>query len=91
MLLTAVRAEGVTELSNAAIEPEIMDLIAVLQKMGAIISVETDRVILIEGVERLGGYQHTRALRPQRGRVAGPPPRSPPTATSSSRAPSSRR
>ena len=39
VLLTAVLAEGVTELRNAAIEPEIMDLIAVLQKMGAIISV----------------------------------------------------
>jgi UDP-N-acetylglucosamine 1-carboxyvinyltransferase len=61
VLLTAVRAEGVTELSGAAIEPEIMDLIAILQKMGAIISVDTDRVIRIEGVKRLGGYEH-RAL-----------------------------
>jgi UDP-N-acetylglucosamine 1-carboxyvinyltransferase len=61
VLLTAVRAEGVTELRNAAIEPEIMDLIAVLQKMGAIISVDTDRVIRVEGVEKLGGYTH-RAL-----------------------------
>ena len=59
--LTAVRAEGLTELSGAAIEPEIMDLIAILQKMGAIISVDTDRVIRIEGVKRLGGYEH-RAL-----------------------------
>jgi UDP-N-acetylglucosamine 1-carboxyvinyltransferase len=59
VLLTAVRAKGVTELRNAAIEPEIMDLIAILQKMGAIISVETNRVILIEGVDRLSGYQHT--------------------------------
>jgi UDP-N-acetylglucosamine 1-carboxyvinyltransferase len=58
VLLTAVRAEGVTELRNAAIEPEIMDLIAVLQKMGAIISVDTDRVIRIEGVDRLGGFTH---------------------------------
>src|SRR5690606_21427510 len=58
-LLTAVRADGVTELSGAAIEPEIMDLIAVLQKMGAIISVDTDRVIRIEGVDRLDGYSHT--------------------------------
>ncbi|MBD5787810.1 UDP-N-acetylglucosamine 1-carboxyvinyltransferase [Cellulosimicrobium terreum] len=58
-LLTAVRAEGITELANAAIEPEIMDLIAVLQKMGAIISVDTDRVIRIEGVDRLDGYNHT--------------------------------
>ena len=59
LLLTAVRAEGKTELSGAAIEPEIMDLINVLQKMGAIISVDTDRVIRIEGVDRLIGFSHT--------------------------------
>jgi UDP-N-acetylglucosamine 1-carboxyvinyltransferase len=58
VLLTAVRAEGLTELRNAATEPEIMDLIAVLQKMGAIISVDIDRVVRIEGVERLEGYTH---------------------------------
>jgi UDP-N-acetylglucosamine 1-carboxyvinyltransferase len=58
VLLTAVRAEGLTELSGAAIEPEIMDLIAILQKMGAIISVDTDRVIRIEGVPQLNGYSH---------------------------------
>ncbi len=58
VLLTAVLANGRTELRNAAIEPEIMDLIAILQKMGAIISVQTDRVIQIEGVDRLGGYDH---------------------------------
>jgi UDP-N-acetylglucosamine 1-carboxyvinyltransferase len=58
-LLTAVRAQGLTELRNAAIEPEITDLIAVLQKMGAIISVDTDRTIRIEGVDRLLGYRHT--------------------------------
>jgi UDP-N-acetylglucosamine 1-carboxyvinyltransferase len=61
VLLTSVRAKGITELSGAAIEPEIMDLIAILQKMGAIISVDTDRVIRIEGVETLNGYAH-RAL-----------------------------
>ena len=58
VLLTAVRAKGTTELKNAAIEPEIMDLIAVLQKMGAIISYEPNRVILIEGVDSLRGYDH---------------------------------
>ena len=58
VLLTAVLAEGVTELRNAAVEPEIMDLICVLQKMGAIIKVHTDRVIEIEGVARLDGYTH---------------------------------
>ena len=58
VLLTAVRAKGVTELRNAAIEPEIMDLIGVLQKMGAIISYEPNRVIFIEGVSELKGYDH---------------------------------
>jgi len=58
VLLTAVLAKGTTELRNAAIEPEIMDLIAILQKMGAIINVEPNRVIFIEGVEHLSGYDH---------------------------------
>jgi UDP-N-acetylglucosamine 1-carboxyvinyltransferase len=58
ILLTAVMANGVTELRNAAVEPEIIDLICVLQKMGAIIKVHTDRVIEIEGVRRLRGYSH---------------------------------
>jgi UDP-N-acetylglucosamine 1-carboxyvinyltransferase len=58
VLLTAVRATGVTELKNAAIEPEIMDLIAILQKMGAIIEVSTDRVIRVTGVRELRGYTH---------------------------------
>lgn len=58
VLLAATMADGKTELKNAAIEPEIMDLIAILQKMGAIITVETDRQIIIEGVSELKGYQH---------------------------------
>jgi len=61
VLLAATTAEGKTELSGAAIEPEIIDLISILQKMGAIISVDTDRVIRIEGVKRLTGFTH-RAL-----------------------------
>lgn len=61
VLLSATRAEGITELIGAATEPEIIDLIAVLQKMGAIISVQTDRTIRIEGVKNLRGYNH-RAL-----------------------------
>ena len=58
VLLAAVRAKGVTELANAAVEPEIIDLICALQKMGAIIKVHTNRVIEIEGVPRLGGFIH---------------------------------
>lgn len=59
VLLASVLAEGTTELHNAAVEPEIMDLICFLQKMGAIISVDTDRTITIEGVKRLNGTVHT--------------------------------
>ena len=58
-LLAAVLAEGKTELSGAATEPEIMDLVCVLQKMGAIISVDVDRTFRIEGVKELQGYTHT--------------------------------
>lgn len=58
VILAAVCAEGVTELSNAAVEPEIIDLICVLQKMGAIIMVDTDRIITIFGVKELGGFEH---------------------------------
>ena len=61
VLLSAVAAKGLTELRGAAIEPEIVDLIAILQKMGAVISVDTDRVIRIEGVTSLKGFTH-RAL-----------------------------
>jgi UDP-N-acetylglucosamine 1-carboxyvinyltransferase len=58
LLLTAVLAEGVTELRGGATEPEILDLVAVLQQMGAIISLETDRTYRIEGVDSLQGYHH---------------------------------
>jgi UDP-N-acetylglucosamine 1-carboxyvinyltransferase len=58
VILSAVLAEGVTEISNAAMEPEIMDLLMVLQKMGATISVDVDRVIKIVGARRLRGFDH---------------------------------
>lgn len=58
-LLAAVKAEGITELTGAAVEPEIMDLIAILQKMGALITVQTDRTIHIEGVKEMHGFTHT--------------------------------
>ena len=59
LLLTAVQAQGLTYVENAAVEPEIKDLIDTLQKMGAIISVDTDRSITIEGVDTMHGYDHT--------------------------------
>jgi UDP-N-acetylglucosamine 1-carboxyvinyltransferase len=58
-LITASLAKGVTVIENAAMEPEITDLIKLLQKMGAIIEIKIDRRIVIEGVERLRGASHT--------------------------------
>lgn len=58
-LITASLARGVTIIENAATEPEIIDLIKFLQKMGAIIELKVDRRIVIEGVDRLRGARHT--------------------------------
>jgi UDP-N-acetylglucosamine 1-carboxyvinyltransferase len=58
-LITASLAKGVTVIQNAATEPEIIDLIKFLQKMGAIIELKVDRRIVIEGVDRLHGASHT--------------------------------
>jgi UDP-N-acetylglucosamine 1-carboxyvinyltransferase len=58
-LITAALARGVTVIENAAMEPEITDLIKLLQKMGAIIEIKVDRRIVIEGVDRLRAASHT--------------------------------
>ena len=58
-LITASLAKGVTVIQNAALEPEIIDLIKFLQKMGAIIEIKVDRRIVVEGVDRLHGASHT--------------------------------
>jgi UDP-N-acetylglucosamine 1-carboxyvinyltransferase len=58
LILAAVGAKGTTVIENAAIEPEIIDLLLMLQMMGARVVVEVDRRILIEGVDRLQGGVH---------------------------------
>ncbi len=58
VIVAGVLAKGKTIISNAAIEPEILDLIKLLQKMGAIIELGTSRKIYIEGVEKLHGATH---------------------------------
>lgn len=57
-LLGATLAEGETVLSNAAQEPEVDDLISLLNKMGAKITRVEDRTIKIVGVPRLSGANH---------------------------------
>jgi UDP-N-acetylglucosamine 1-carboxyvinyltransferase len=58
LLMAATLAEGVTTLSNAAREPEIVDLAACLTAMGARIEGAGTERIVIEGVPRLGGATH---------------------------------
>lgn len=58
IIYAGVLAEGKTEVKNAAIEPEIMDMIMMLQKMGAIIELGAGRNIKITGVEKLNGCEH---------------------------------
>jgi UDP-N-acetylglucosamine 1-carboxyvinyltransferase len=57
-ILAAVLAKGRTVIQNAAIEPEILDLIKMLQKMGAIIELGANRIIYIDGVSGLRGVTH---------------------------------
>jgi UDP-N-acetylglucosamine 1-carboxyvinyltransferase len=54
-LYLGVLAEGRTVISNAAIEPEVMELITMLRAMGAIIFTSPGREIRIEGVKHLNG------------------------------------
>lgn len=58
IIMSACLAEGTTYINNAAVEPEVIDLILYLQKMGAVIDVLTDRKIVVKGIEKLGGVNH---------------------------------
>jgi UDP-N-acetylglucosamine 1-carboxyvinyltransferase len=58
ILMAAVLATGTTVIDNAAREPEIDDLIAMLCAMGARIDRTAERRIEIEGVEALHGADH---------------------------------
>ncbi len=59
LMMAAVLAEGETVLSNAAREPEVADLAALLVKMGADIQGAGSSTIRIRGVSRLHGASHT--------------------------------
>ncbi|HSA84252.1 MAG TPA: UDP-N-acetylglucosamine 1-carboxyvinyltransferase [Patescibacteria group bacterium] len=68
MILAAVLAEGTTILTNAAEEPEIDDLIGLLNKMGGKIVRSGHREITIVGVKKLHGAEFT--ISPDRIEVA---------------------
>ncbi|MGE5171964.1 MAG: UDP-N-acetylglucosamine 1-carboxyvinyltransferase [Rudaea sp.] len=64
LMMAATLAEGVTTLDNAAREPEVVDLAACLNAMGAkITGAGTDRIV-VEGVPRLAGARY--AIMPDR-------------------------
>jgi UDP-N-acetylglucosamine 1-carboxyvinyltransferase len=58
-MLAAVTARGVTEIKNAATEPEVVDLILFLQKLGANITLDVDRTIRIHGTRRFYEVEHS--------------------------------
>lgn len=57
--MAAVLAQGRTTIHNAAVEPEVIDLLQMLQTMGAIIELGTNRTLIIDGVERLQGTSYS--------------------------------
>lgn len=59
LMMAAVLAKGTTVIESAASEPEVVDLANFLIAMGAKIEGAGTRRIVIEGVDRLRGVEHT--------------------------------
>ncbi len=59
VMMAASLAKGETVIENAAREPEVTDLAIVLNKMGAKITGAGTETITIEGVDELGGCEHS--------------------------------
>lgn len=58
LMMAATMAEGITEIENAAEEPEIIDLANFLNKLGADIKGAGTDTLRIKGVKRLHGCRH---------------------------------
>ncbi|MFZ1527294.1 MAG: UDP-N-acetylglucosamine 1-carboxyvinyltransferase [Ferruginibacter sp.] len=59
ILMAAVMAEGTTTIYNAACEPYIQQLCKMLNRMGAKIEGISSNMLIIHGVEKLTGTEHT--------------------------------
>jgi UDP-N-acetylglucosamine 1-carboxyvinyltransferase len=57
-IMAAVRAKGTTVIKNAATEPEIVDLILFLQKLGVTIGLDVDRTIRIQQTNQFYEVEH---------------------------------
>lgn len=58
IMMASVLTKGKTTIINAALEPEVLDLIEVLRKMGAHISIKAPATIEICGVNELKAIEH---------------------------------
>lgn len=58
IMMAAVLTKGTTHIVNAALEPEVLDLIIVLKKMGARIHITPPATLIIEGVDDLRPIEH---------------------------------
>jgi len=58
VLMAACLADGVSELENAACEPEVQELITVLRAMGARIDQASSEHLIVQGVSSLSGLRH---------------------------------
>ncbi|MEM5538085.1 MULTISPECIES: UDP-N-acetylglucosamine 1-carboxyvinyltransferase [unclassified Olleya] len=59
IVMAAVLAQGTTTIYNAACEPYLQQLCKMLNRMGAKISGVGSNLLTIEGVDSLGGTEHT--------------------------------
>jgi len=59
IIMAATLATGTTTIYNAACEPYIQQLCKMLNKMGAKISGIASNLLIIEGVDKLGGCEHS--------------------------------
>ncbi len=59
IVMAAVLAKGTTTIYNAACEPYLQQLCKMLNRMGAKISGVGSNLLIIEGVDELGGTEHT--------------------------------
>lgn len=57
LIIAATLAKGRTIIENAAIEPEIIELVKMLQKMGADIMINANRTYIVQGVKKLRGCE----------------------------------
>ncbi len=68
ILFAAAKAKGTTIIKNAALEPEVLDIILFMQKMGVSVAIQPDRSIKIEETKEF--FEATHTIMPDRNEIA---------------------